>query len=48
MNNVEKKLAAGKGGLTCCPLWCWGHIGLIMCSAGCMRELVDGLPELAV
>jgi hypothetical protein len=37
-----------RGSLTGCPLWSWRGIGLILGTTGGMRELADGLPQLAV
>lgn len=40
----RRNLAKRGGALTGCPLWSRCRIGLILGPAGCMRELVDGLP----
>ena len=45
----KKRVVAGaRVALTSCALRCWGRIGLKMRPAGCVRELADGLPQLAV
>ena len=48
MNGKRKWEKRRRGHFTSSPLWCWSHIGLILGSTGSMRELVDGLAQLAV
>lgn len=48
----EKEKGAEKGEeerlLTSGALRCWRCIGLVLSTTGCMGELADGLPQLAI